>query len=399
MLSRNQLRYRVNRGRVLPRFVDCSAPPLLQLAAGLLDTLNEGLGQRRAELDEALAAQLAASAPAVDGLVARGLLKLVQDRASFAPADPRVADARLQRLRRSAVLWRQLPATAALADYQRALDAEHGASARAQLYDDLAAARPLQAMRPLTPVQLLQRYNMAQVQGLLLASAAVTVSTECTDLLRVRRLLRWLKFCRLVAAVTYAAPRWQLQLSGPAAILAQSKKYGLQLALFVPAVPLLAPYRLEATVCLRPGSSWQLQLDETAPLVSPHGHALGHLPPELAALQSACAGEPWQVQPAAEPRHIGADDMCVPDFVCQHAQAPPVYVELFHGWHRGPLLRRLQQLQACPDAQLRLGVERKLLQRADVVQAVAAYGGESRLLAFNGYPSPRRLRALLAATG
>ncbi len=193
-------------------------------------------------------------------------------------------------------------------------------------------------------------------------------------------------------------PTWR-HVSGPAAILAQSKKYGLQLAQFVPAVPLLTPFRLEATVGLRPGSTWQLQLDQTAPLVSPHAHALGHLSPELAALAEACADDPWQVLPAAEPRHIGADDMCVPDFICQHPQAPPVYVELFHAWHRGPLLRRLQQRQACPDPQLRLGVERKLLQRTDVAQAVAAYGGEARLLPFNGYPSPRRLRALLAATG
>ena len=395
MLSRNLLRYRVRQGRVRPSFVDAAEPALLALAAALLATLSGGIGARREALEEALTAHLAA-APEVDALVGRGLVKLALDRTEFAAADEACGQRRLAQMARSTAILRALPAASGLAAYQAALaaDPQIGEPARASLYDDLAGRRPLLAMRALSPLELLQRYNMALVQGLLMGSHRVTVNALCQDRLPLRRLLRWLKFCRLVAEVVPLAAGWQLIVTGPAAILTGSKKYGLQLATFLPVVPILHTFELHAEVQLRPGKTWQLQLSQTDPLVSWHGRALGQVPALVRALASRFADDAWQLEEDGLPRHVGAADMCVPDLCCHHVSGRRAYVELFHPWHAGPLLARLAQLQVRPDAALLLGIDRALLRRSAVAAAVAA---APACFLFSGYPTPRALRALLAA--
>jgi predicted nuclease of restriction endonuclease-like RecB superfamily len=151
-------------------------------------------------------------------------------------------------------------------------------SIREVLYGDHPENRRLIEWKPIGAQQLLERYNLALVQGLVMKARRVEVRALAPDLLRVRR---WLKFCRLVSDVKPEGNDWTIDVEGPAEILSMAKKYGLQLASFVGVVPVLGRYELSAEVVLGRGKPVLLQLDERSGLVSPHDVTLGYIPPEI----------------------------------------------------------------------------------------------------------------------
>jgi predicted nuclease of restriction endonuclease-like RecB superfamily len=127
--------------------------------------------------------------------------------------------------------------------------------------------------------------------------------------------------------------------------------------------------------------------------VSPHGGALGHIPPEVATLAEGFDDADWELDLLPLPRHTGAAGLCVPDLTFRHRQSGrEVALELFHAWHAGPLARRLEELRSRPDAELLLGVDRAL---AKDTQERARLEAHPQVVLFHGFPSAKRLRARL----
>ena len=322
MLTRDLLRYHVRKGQVRPRFVALDAP-LTAHAERLLLAARGAIGQTRGQVEAALADCLGGD---VEPLIHRGLVKLLLDRCTFADAPAEVSLRRLALFAQSTAALRKLSETASWEDLHRALPE---APSPEELYTDLPEQRPLLELRDLAPMALLQRYNMALAQGLVIACDNFTVRTPDHSVLPLRRMLRWLKFCRLVASVRRQEAGWEVSITGPAAVLALAKAYGLQLANFLPAVPLLAEYSIEATVELRRGNPWRLVLSHEDPLVSPHAQALGHTPAEFTVLVDAFADAKWTLSTEIEPRAVGATGMMVPDLVFTDSSGQETVVELF----------------------------------------------------------------------
>lgn len=404
MLTRELQRQRVKEGVLRPLFVDAAAPALLELSGRLVACVEGHVGRPREELEEALAGLAGASR---QPQVARGLAKLLLDRADFAPASEEAAARRRAHLDAAAALLRALPEDAPFAEYEARLDAALPgglAAAREGLYADLPAVRPLLAFEGLSPRALLERYNLALAQGPLLSTRALTLRAFAPELLRVRRVLRWLRFCRLVAEVSRepsltpgAAEDWVLEVEGPGAVVALQKKYGLQLATFLTVVPELGRWELTARVDGGRGRTATLHLTDGDPLVSPHPSALGWLPPELKVVEEAFASDPeWALDLTPVPRHVGTRGTCVPDLTFRHrASGREVAVEFFHAWHAGALARRREELRVRPDPGLLLGVERGLV-RGETPGGRAALESDAQLFLFSAYPSPRKLKERLA---
>jgi predicted nuclease of restriction endonuclease-like RecB superfamily len=265
---------------------------------------------------------------------------------------------------------------------------------RASLYADLPGSRRMIGWDALSPVELLDRYNLALAQGPLLGAKRLTLRARAPELLRVRKVLRWLKLCRLVAEVRRDGEDWQLDIEGPGAVLALQKGYGLQLASFLTVVPVLERWSLAAEVERKRRAPVTLALDHRDPLVSPHPSALGHVPPEVATLAQGFADDAWALDLTPLPRHVGAAGLCVPDLLFRHrGTGREVALELFHAWHAGALDRRLEQLRTRPDPDLLLGVDRSLVKRTEARrQALEAH---PQVLLFNGFPSAKRLKERL----
>lgn len=398
MLTRELLGFRVRQGVLRPTFVKRSDPALLALAAELLADVEAARGQARDDVEEALALKAGAfSRPKV----ARGLVKLVLDRVLFDEPEAGVAEARWEHLRTAARLLRELPPDTALEAYEARL--AHALPAplpqvRESLYADLPGHRKLLGWdgEPLTAQALVDRYNLALAQGPLLSARKLTLRAFAPELLRVRKVLRWLKFCRLVAEVRRVGDDWALEVEGPGAMLALQKKYGLQLASFLSVVPVLAHWELTAVVddARRRAT---LVLNDKDPLLSPLPAALGHVPPEVASLASSFEDEAWELDLTPLPRHMGASGLCVPDLTFRHRDTGrEVALELFHAWHAAPLARRLAELRSRPDAGLLLGVDRALAKGDGEREALQEH---PQVLLFNGFPSARKLRERLTRLG
>jgi predicted nuclease of restriction endonuclease-like RecB superfamily len=278
VLTKDLLQYRILKGQVRPRFIDPARPELLALADALCAVPAVGIGADRASLEEQLAACHAGFQPQK---LAEGLVKLVLDRMTFEEPSDEAAQLRVESFTAATRLLRALPDDATQEQYEQQLAtglARPLEGIREALYGDHPENRRLIEWKPIGAQQLLERYNLALVQGLVMKARRVEVRALAPDLLRVRR---WLKFCRLVSDVKPEGNDWTIDVEGPAEILSMAKKYGLQLASFVGVVPVLGRYELSAEVVLGRGKPVLLQLDERSGLVSPHDVTLGYIPPEI----------------------------------------------------------------------------------------------------------------------
>ncbi len=394
MLTRDLLIFRrVKGGNLRPTFIDASDETHVALASELVQVLAHGLGETRAALEEALEVHIG---EAKKPKVARGLVKLLLDRCEFEEPGETAAELRAKAFAASATALRELAAEATMAEFWAAVEQRLPVKldvCREALFADLAGERKLIAHDLPTAAALLDRYNLAQAQGLAVYAQRLRVATDTRDPLELRKLLRWLKFSRLVASVHREDDTWHLVVEGPGAILDMQKKYGLQLANFLAAVPLLSKFTLEADVTVPRGASGTMVLSHKDPLRALDRSALGHIPPEIDAGLGELAEAPWSLDLLPALRHTGVSGMCVPDFGMVHADGLAVAVELFHRWHHHALLRRLDELDARTDPTLLLGVDLSLTKAPAIAARVHDH---PQVFTFNKFPARRRLHPLLA---
>lgn len=392
MLTRELLLFRVREGQLRPSFVKRGDAALHTLAAELIAEVEASRGRTRDEVEETLGLRAGAH---TRPKVARGLVKLLVDRMRFDEPGEGIAEARAAAFHTAAGVLRALSPDSTAQEYEERLAQALPRplpEAREALYADLPGDRKLLDWEALTPLELVDRYNLALAQGPLFDARRLTLRAQAPELLRVRKVLRWLKFCRLVAEVRRDGEDWVLEVEGPGAMLALQKKYGLQLASFLSVVPVLERWSLTASL-ESPRRRVTLTLSDQDPLHSPHGLALGHIPPEVATLAEDFEDADWELDLLPVPRHMGAAGWCVPDLTFRHRETRrEVALELFHAWHAGPLARRLEELRSRPDEDLLLGVDRALVRDSPERAALEKH---PQVVLFHGFPSARRLRARL----
>lgn len=393
MLTKDLLMFTQRMGKIRPRFVKTKEEELQTVAEDLVQIAKDGVGEPMKELEEALGCR-------VNGYkrppVARGLAKLVLDRVEVEAPDEAAGALRERAFDVS------MDALAAVSDdetfeaYERRLqDALQTPllQVRHELYADLPSRRGALSFKELTGMELLERYNLALAQGLVMYAHRVSVIAEAPDLVVVRRLLRWLKFCRLVCGVKREGSVLQIDVEGPATVLGSSRKYGLQLANFLMAVPLLKRYEVQAEVQLPRRPKATLRLDHKDPLISTLKGGLGHIPPELELVARSFDDSEWTLDTLPSLRSMGVSGACVPDFSLKHkASDLVVSVELFHGWHKGMLDRRILELQHRPDPHFLLGVERSLAKKPEVKAQLEAL---PQVFLFSSFPTTRVLQKAL----
>ncbi|MBF0157402.1 MAG: DUF790 family protein, partial [Magnetococcales bacterium] len=250
MLTRDLLRFNLHKGEIFPRFVDVANRNLETLAQELIEVYSLGTGQSSEEIAESVQPLINAYR---SPLIAKGINKLLLDRCSFQEPDPDHDRFRLELFTRSAHYLRQgghgdLGHFRAAVATHFSMEPDHLAE---RLFADLPARQPLLTFKPIEPKALLERYNLAQAQGLLCLSTGMTVEIQETKVTRSRQLLRYLKFFRLMATVR-PLPKgaFRIIVDGPLSLFHNTQKYGLLLASFLPAVCKMARWHMEAEVRL-----------------------------------------------------------------------------------------------------------------------------------------------------
>lgn len=379
MLTSDLILTRMYKGEVRPRYVDTADPDLLALAEQLIDTFNTNEGCPRYELEQELKDLVGTG---TDFLLHRALAKLLFDRCEFgteAPAEP-------ERLR-AAVF------DAAAAAYRRDPEGVEGADGEAQpfhferqkvldqvaqeldlesqevergLYADLKDEQVLRGFKHCQPSWLLERYNVALAQGVLLRASKLEIHVTEPSIPRQRELFRKIKFFQLLHRVTQDEKgSYLIQLDGPMSVFKSSGKYGVQMANFLPTLLHFNHWSLEATLAWgkkrRPAT---FRLSARKGLRS-HTRLTGQWQPEeLAWLPEQLAGitEEWQVDTEAELVLLGGQGVLVPDFAFHHpASGTRVYMEVLGFWRRGALDSRLKLLRKHGPKNLILAVSKQLM--------------------------------------
>lgn len=370
MLTADLVRARVVKGEVKPRWVDAKDPELLGLAEEMVGLFAQHVGKTRGALDDALTTLLGEG---TDYLLHRGLAKLLSDRADFEVAstvDPR--ELREAVFDESARHHPIVGVTDVLHDTTRemvlarvgerfSMDAE---TLSRCLYADLESEQVMTKGPDLEPEALLQRYNLALAQAVLLRATGLSITVGRGDPARYRQLFRWVKFFRLMHRVGGTADTgYALQLDGPLSLFQQSQKYGLQLAEFLPALLKCEQWEAEAEVLWGVEKKrFVFRLKSDQGLVS-HWRETGvYVSREEQWLleRFAALNTPWTLERRAEIYDLGGRGVLVPDLVAAHPDGRVAYVEVVGFWKRDYLEARAKLLREEGPPNLVLAVPARL---------------------------------------
>jgi predicted nuclease of restriction endonuclease-like RecB superfamily len=327
-------------------------PRARELAATVLALVRAHIGLPRGALTEAWS-QVAIAPSEVQ--LARGLCKLALDTCEFdegSAIDP--VDLRLEVFVRAAATRKNghgdLDRAAVLGEVALARKVEAEALEEA-LFADLPSAHLLRKTDLPSPDGLLARHALASHQAVLLRAVRVRAHVHCAESGGYRTLFRTLKFRRLLCTVEKLerGAGYAIDIDGPFNLFEQTTKYGLQLALALPAIMACDTWDIAAGIRwgkdrrplryhLRCGTdstvdarSPAASLDETSTLLT----ELGQL------------GSNWQVSPADEILVLPGIGVCVPDLAFVHRKSGQrVFLEVLGFWSRAAVWKRIEMVEA-----------------------------------------------------
>jgi len=413
VLTGELLRARRVGNAIVPRYLGpAQRRRLLAVADALIAAVGASAGARRDELEARL---LEIDHAPADRRTVAGLRKLLLDRCELAlPAGPDPIALR-ERLFCAAAAERQALGAADRFAPERLCEriaAELGLSPAAldeQLFADLAENERLLSFRPIDATALLGRYNVALAQAVLLNATRVVIELEAEEPGRVRALFRAARFHGLLHQVyALAEGRYRIELDGPLSLFSAVQKYGLRLALFLPA--LLGCQRWSLCAELRWGRSREPMLFQLGPkdhLLGAPGTAVGgaaesepgagpRLTPSLAELveRFRALGSSWEVAPSDRIFALPGELVCVPDLVFTSRESGElVYLEAFGFWSRAAVWQRIETLSRGFPARIILAVSKQLR----VSEQAIEQGESGQVYVYGAKMSPRAILERLEA--
>jgi uncharacterized protein len=358
---------RLNRGRLVPHRLSPDDRRATEVAAELCEIYADHVGRPRSDLERELTVREEELGPALDPRrgfrIVRALSKLLEERASWASptdADPYTLRTRIFEL--AAALPEPPAAEPGLLEIPTRQDVlsrvfiETGIERPADLmYADRQGAQLLADFDGPSAEDLVRRYNVAQVQGVLYAAHELVVELGAGA--NARLVFHYVKLLGLIYDLEPLdlenAAGYRLRLDGPLSIFGGTRKYGLRLAKFLPGLLLTSPWRLSANVDWK-GRDAVLELDsESSGLQS---HYLGPKDERdaadvrtafIRAWERAKDTEGWELEPGGGvlsfPERKGA---LVPDFTLRRSTTGEVvHLEILGFWSERNLVERVALLR------------------------------------------------------
>jgi uncharacterized protein len=321
-----------------------------QLSHALLALARDHVGRTRGELAQAMADVGAGSR---QRKVFLGLTKLVEDACEFAvdsPIDP-------PRLRSEVFLAaaseRQRLEPGARFERDRVLERVAGERTSSveqverALYADLRASHILLKGPRIDAPVLVSRYERAQRQAVLLRSVKLVAEVRCAAPAAYRNLFNKLKFRQLLYRIErLPAGGYRIEIDGPFSLFESVTKYGLSLALMLPALEECDSLRLSADV------RWGKSREPLSFRFESRGEggrsARSQLSDDLRGLIDAFAnlGSGWTAASTEAVLDLPGIGVCVPDLVFEHRPSGfRVLLEVLGFWSRDAVFRRIEMAQ------------------------------------------------------
>jgi uncharacterized protein len=211
-----------------------------------------------------------------------------------------------------------------------------------------------------SPEALLSRYNVAQVQAALFRATRLRIEARAD----FQRIVTQAKLARLLHDIRPGpGGGYTLILDGPASVLRETRRYGADMAKFLPALLSCRDWRLEAEIRLRSyGPAFRLELSSESGLKSQMP-----APPEFDSSVEASFARKWgaEARNGWSLRRAGrmlqrAQTVFVPDFVLSHADGREVLLEIVGFWTPEYLRAKIEKLKLFAGHNILLAVARRV---------------------------------------
>ena len=374
MLTKNLLRYKTFHDTITPEFVEPDDTALTAVAEQLINIFEGNHGKTREALLEETK-QIIDSAPC-PAIVVRGLEKLLLDQTQFdTDVDEEVLQFRADLFTRTSQLLKN-ETFPSFDEYQQRVQQEFQKSPdalAAELYCDLPAYQPVIGFKSTSANRLLHRYNCALVQGLLFQCDQLTLKIREAKPESLRQLFKYLRFRQLLATIQKDTDsNYWITVDGPLSLFYQTRKYGINLANFFPAVLHQHEWELKAEIQLKNQKRYRLSLDQSCGILPDLSSFLAYIPQEIQLFIEMFDQKEtgWKIAPGANFVPLVGEFYCFPDYTLIHASGGKISMELFHPWHASHFTIRLQQLAEIDNPPLILGVSKVLLKDPLVAQSI-----------------------------
>ncbi len=258
MLRGEHVMARLTRGRLVPHRLSPEDERVLAVAEELCAVFAAHLHRPRAGLEARIGGLEEELGPRLDARrgfrIVRALAKLLEERATWEAAtgaDPYTVRTRIFEL--ASALPEPPASEPGLLEVPTRDDVISKVASETGLeevtdvmYADRQGAQLLAEFEEPSPEELIERYNVAQIQGVLYAAKELVVDLEGGA--DARLVFHYVKKMALIYRLEPTPRGYRLHLDGPLSIFGGTRKYGLRLAKFLPGLLLTSPWRLSANV-------------------------------------------------------------------------------------------------------------------------------------------------------
>ncbi|MBE9051804.1 DUF790 family protein [Nostocales cyanobacterium LEGE 11386] len=378
MLPTELLSHRLNGEEIIPKRLKIDHKSL-DLGNELISCFQEAVGKSQGVLERQL---LDLEGDATDYRVKRGLAYILKS--SFctfevvSPLEPPLLRERVFALAAQSVPSREsteVTLNQVATELSRELEREVLlAQVRDGLYADLAENKILTNFDAPTPVDLLNRYNLSQVQGIFYKASQLILNAHRNVPGEYKLLFRYLKLFQLMAYIEGDADHgFTITVDGPTSLFHPSTRYGLAIAKLIPALLHVTKWSLAATLQTRDAytNTWRtgrFTLNSECGLVSHYSKGK----PYDSMLEASFADKwdalktDWILEREVDLVPIPGSVM-IPDFRLVHPDGRDFLLEIVGYWRPEYLQKKFYQVRRSGCDNLILAISERLnLEKAGV---------------------------------
>ncbi len=336
--------------RITPRLLKTNDAGYLRDAEILIKIFEDFAGKTRGELERELEEYVGTG---TDYRILRGFIKLLVDRSEFETSSVAEPSAIRQKVFLEAGKFQPvLPDSKQKIEVLQTVADEFQIDAEtvfANLYADLSAQQKLISFETITPPDLLDRYNLAQAQALLYKCVEMKINIAPSDAKNYRSIFGWIKHFGLIHMVVgNAADGYEITLTGAASLFNRSQKYGIRMAVFLPALLLCASWKMSAEIAQKEGGTVFYELSsEQRELNSCYFDEPEYENSDIEKLKKNWekSAADWELAENKEVIDLGRTAF-IPDFVLVASSGAKIYLDVMGFWTPKSLKKRLEEFQA-----------------------------------------------------
>jgi predicted nuclease of restriction endonuclease-like RecB superfamily len=334
------------KGLIQPRFAKPTVENL-KVASKLIDLFRDGAGKKKRALKQ-VADEL--EVEGFDYRFVRALFLLLDRRSVFgchSPTDP-------QELRRKIFHVTGENGPAAIVEQRNSIMKNMASQLEISsekleevMYADLDSELILQDFSPISPVELLERYNLSLSQTLLFESTELRFTVSANW----QKIFFMIKKLGLIYDVYKEGGFW-VKIDGPSSLFKLTRRYGTAIAKLLPAIVSNLEWTFEAKILWRYTNeicTFKLESWRHRPLFGTQeiGASYDSIVEEDFAKRFEALSSGWQLKREPEPVVAGRH-VLIPDFSFER-EGVKIYMEVVGFWTPSYLLRKIEKLEKTTD--------------------------------------------------